>query len=95
MIYEVKVRVVQEGTVFVEAKTQAEAKKAATSNSVVSKTDFADTIEYYADEIYNGECTVDRANNKIIKTAYIFVMASEMALERIGVAELGVDVCEN
>lgn len=30
-----------------------------------------------------------------VSTAYIFVMASEMALERIGVAELGVDVCEN
>lgn len=67
MIYEVKVRVVQEGTVFVEAETQDEAKKAATRDSVVSKPDFADTIEYYADEIYNGECTVDRANNKIIR----------------------------
>ena len=33
MIYEVKVRVVQEGTVFVEAKTQDEAKKAATRDS--------------------------------------------------------------
>lgn len=30
-----------------------------------------------------------------VSTAYIFVMASEMALERIGVAELGVDACEN
>lgn len=30
-----------------------------------------------------------------VSTAYIFVMASEIALERIGVAELGVDVCEN
>lgn len=67
MIYEVKVRVVQEGTVFVEAKTQDEAKKVATSDSVVSRADFPDVIEYYADEIYNGECTVDRANNKIIK----------------------------
>ena len=26
-----------------------------------------------------------------VSTAYIFVMASEMALERIGIAELGVD----
>lgn len=34
MIYEVRVRVVKEGTVFVEAKTQDEAKKAATSNVV-------------------------------------------------------------
>lgn len=32
---------------------------------------------------------------KAVGTAYIFVMASEMALERIGVAELGVDACEN
>ena len=30
-----------------------------------------------------------------VSTAYIFVMASETALERIGVAELGVDICEN
>ena len=30
-----------------------------------------------------------------VSTAYIFVMASEMALERIGVAELGVDACES
>ena len=30
-----------------------------------------------------------------VSTAYIFVMASEMALERIGVAQLGVDVCES
>jgi hypothetical protein len=67
MIYEVKVRVVKEGTVFVEAETQNEAKKVATSDSVVSRADFPDVIEYYADEIYNGECTVDRANNKIIK----------------------------
>lgn len=29
-----------------------------------------------------------------VSTAYIFVMASDMALERIGVAELGVGVCE-
>lgn len=67
MIYEVKVRVVQEGTVFVEAKTQEEAERAATRDSVVSKTDFADIIEYYADEIYNADSTVDRANNEIIK----------------------------
>ena len=67
MIYGVKVRVVQEGTVFVEAETQDEAKKAATRDSVVSKPDFADIIEYYAYEIYNADSTVDRANNKIIK----------------------------
>ena len=67
MIYEVKVRVVQEGTVFVEAETQNEAKKAATSDSVVSKTDFADTIEYYADEIYNADSTVDKSEIEIIK----------------------------
>jgi hypothetical protein len=67
MIYEVKVRVVKEGTVFVEAKTQDEARKAATRDSVVSKPGFADIIEYYADEIYNADSTVDRANNKIIK----------------------------
>lgn len=67
MIYGVKVRVVQEGTVFVEAKTQAEAEKAATSDSVVSKADFPDVIEYYADEIYNGECTVDKSEIEIIK----------------------------
>ena len=67
MIYEVKVRVVQKGTVFVKAETQEEAKKAATSDSVVSKPGFADTIEYYADEIYNADSTVDRANNKIVK----------------------------
>ncbi len=67
MIYGVKVRVVQEGTVFVEAETQNEAKKAATSDSVVSKTDFADTIEYYADEIYNADSTVDKSEIEIIK----------------------------
>lgn len=67
MIYGVKVRVVQEGTVFVEAETQDEAKKAATRDSVVSKPGFADIIEYYADEIYNADSTVDRANDKIIK----------------------------
>jgi uncharacterized protein YjdB len=65
MIYEVKVRVVQEGTVFVEAETQDEAKKTATSDSVISKTDFADTIEYYADEIYNADSTV--GDQEVIK----------------------------
>lgn len=50
MIYEVKVRVVQEGTVF-----------------VVSKPGFADIIEYYADEIYNADSTVDKSETKIIK----------------------------
>ena len=29
-----------------------------------------------------------------VSPAYIFVMASDMALERIGIAELGVGVCE-
>lgn len=67
MIYGVKVRVVQEGTVFVEAETQDEAKKAATSDSVVSKPDFADIIEYYADEIYNADSTVDKSEIEIIK----------------------------
>ena len=67
MIYGVKVRVVQEGTVFVEAETQDEAKKAATSDSVVSKPGFADTIEYYADEIYNADSTVDKSDIEIIK----------------------------
>lgn len=67
MIYEVRVRVVKEGTVFVEAKTQGEAEKAATSNSVVSKPGFADTIEYYADEIYNADSTVDKSDIEIIK----------------------------
>lgn len=67
MIYKVKVRVVKEGTVFVEAETQDEAKKAATSDSVVSKPGFADTIEYYADEIYNADSTVDKSDIEIIK----------------------------
>lgn len=67
MIYEVRVRVVKEGTVFVEAKTQGEAEKAATRNSVVSKPGFADTIEYYADEIYNADSTVDKSDIEIIK----------------------------
>ena len=61
MIYEVRVRVVKEGTVFVEAKTQDEAEKAATRDSVVSKPGFADTIEYYADS------TVDKSDIEIIK----------------------------
>lgn len=67
MIYEVRVRVIKEGTVFVEAKTQAEAERIATSDSVVSKPGFADTIEYYADEIYNVDSTVDKSEIEIIK----------------------------
>lgn len=67
MIYGVKVRVVQEGTVFVEAETQDEARRAATSDSVVSKPGFADTIEYYADEIYNVDSIVDKSEIEIIK----------------------------
>lgn len=67
MIYEVRVRVIKEGTVFVEAKTQDEAEKAATRDSVVSKPGFADTIEYYADEIYNADSTVDKSDIEIIK----------------------------
>ena len=67
MIYGVKVRVVQEGTVFGEAETQDEARRAATSDSVVSKPGFADTIEYYADEIYNADSTVDKSDIEIIK----------------------------
>lgn len=67
MIYEVRVRVVQEGTVFVEAKTQDEAERVATSDSVVSKPGFADTIEYYADEVYNADSTVDKSEIEIIK----------------------------
>ena len=67
MIYEVRVRVVKEGTVFVEAKTQDEAEKAATRDSIVSKPGFADTIEYYADEIYNADSTVDKSDIEIIK----------------------------
>lgn len=63
----VKVRVVQEGTVFVEAETQDEARRAATSDSVVSKPGFADTIEYYADEIYNVDSIVDKSEIEIIK----------------------------
>ena len=67
MIYEVRVRIIKEGTVFVEAKTQAEAERIATSDSVVSKPGFADTIEYYADEIYNADSTVDKSDIEIIK----------------------------
>ena len=67
MIYGVKVRVVQEGTVFVEAETQDEARRAATSDSVVSKPGVADTIEYYADEIYNVDSIVDKSEIEIIK----------------------------
>ena len=67
MIYGVKVRIVQEGTVFVEAETQDEAKKAATRDSVVSKPGFADTIEHYADEIYNADSIVDKSEIEIIK----------------------------
>lgn len=67
MIYEVKVRVVQEGTVFVEAETQDEAKKAATSEEVVSRANFPDVIDYYVDEIYNADSTVDKSEIEIIK----------------------------
>lgn len=67
MIYGVKVRVVQEGTVFIEAETQDEAKKAATSEEVVFRADFPDVIEYYADEIYNADSTVDKSDIEIIK----------------------------
>lgn len=67
MIYKVKVRVVKKGTVFVEAKTQDEAKKAATRDIVVSKPVFADTIEYYADDIYNADSAVDKSDIEIIK----------------------------
>lgn len=67
MIYEVNVRIVKEGTVFVEAKTEDEAKKAATSEEVVSKADFPDVIEYYADEIYNADSTVGDQEVEVIK----------------------------
>lgn len=69
MIYKVKVRIVQEGTVFVEAETQAEAKKAATSEEVVSRSDFPDVIDYYAYEIYNADIasTVNNPEIEIIK----------------------------
>ena len=67
MIYEVNVRIVQEGKVFVEAETEDEAKKAATSEEVVSRADFPDIIEYYADEIYNADSTIDKSEIEIIK----------------------------
>lgn len=67
MIYEVNVRIVKEGTVFVEAKTEDEAKKAATSEEVVSKADFPDVIEYYADEVYNADPTVGDQGVEVIK----------------------------
>lgn len=67
MIYGVKVRVVQEGTVFVEAETQDEARRAATSEEVVSKADFPDVIEYYADEVYNADPTVGDQGVEVIK----------------------------
>lgn len=67
MIYGVKVRVVQEGTVFIEAETQDEAKKAATSEEVVFRADFPDVIEYYADEIYNADSAIDKSEIEIIK----------------------------
>lgn len=67
MIYEVNVRIVQEGKVFVEAETEDEARKAATSQEVVSRADFPDVIEYYADEIYNADSTVDKSEIEIIK----------------------------
>lgn len=66
MIYGVKVRVVQEGTVFVEAETQDEARRAATSDGVVFRVDFLDIIDYYADEIYNADSTVDKSEIEII-----------------------------
>lgn len=61
------IKAVKEYDVFVEAKTQDEAEKAATRDSVVSKPGFADTIEYYADEIYNADSTVDKSDIEIIK----------------------------
>ena len=67
MIYEVNVRIVKEGTVFVEAKTEDEAERIAMSDSVISKPGFADIIEYYADEIYNVDSTVDKSEIEIIK----------------------------
>lgn len=64
MIYEVKVRVVQEDTVLVKAETQDEAKKLATSDRVISRTNLADTIEYYADEIRNVYGPVNNDNTE-------------------------------
>lgn len=67
MIYEVKVRIVKEDTVFVEAETEDEARKAATSEEVVSKADFPDVIEYYVDEVYNADPTVGDQGVEVIK----------------------------
>lgn len=67
MIYGVNVRIVKEGTVFVEAKTEDEAERIATSDSVVLKPGFADIIEYYADDIYNADSIVDKPEIEIIK----------------------------
>lgn len=67
MIYEVNVRIVKEGTVFVEAKTEDEARKAATSEEVVSRADFPDVIDYYADEVYNADFTVGDQEIEVIK----------------------------
>ena len=65
MIYEVNVRIVTEGKVFVEAATENEARKAATSEEVVSRVDFPDVIDYYADEVYNADSTV--GDQEVIK----------------------------
>lgn len=67
MIYEVNVRIVQEGKVFVEAETEDEARKAATSEEVVSRADFPDVIVYYADEVYNADFTVGDQEVEVIK----------------------------
>ena len=67
MIYEVNVRIVTEGKVFVEAETENEARKAATSEEVVARADFPDVIDYYVDEIYNADSTVDKSEIEIIK----------------------------
>lgn len=67
MIYEVNVRIVKESTVFVEAETQDEARKAATSEEVVSRADFPDVIEYYVDEVYNADFTVGDQEVEVIK----------------------------
>nr|DAS90148.1 MAG TPA: 26S proteasome regulatory subunit [Caudoviricetes sp.] len=67
MIYEVNVRIVTEGKVFVEAETENEARKAATSEEVVSKADFPDVIDYYADEVYNADSTVGDQGVEVIK----------------------------
>ena len=67
MIYGVNVRIVKEGTVFVEAKTEDEAERIATSDSVVLEPGLADIIEYYADDIYNADSIVDKSEIEIIK----------------------------